>query len=498
MKSQEHRGAVAATEPVEDRLNLFPVKAESFAEDSDPQRGLTISKQRVVGSAAAEISQVINESTAEWSLELSRSKKENDALKRELVQIESELQAARGDGKRRAGPRESGVEMCSVGVQVRDEIPGAERSGCEEEPSLTIDGVFGKDWISLWRDGGLTAVTQEATPLQPVSKEEATEPVEDRLNLFPVKAESFAENSDPQRGLTISKQRVVGSAAAGERPSIEHQYCEEESDPLHTPAGGLEEQHTQSTPAEGLEEQHTQSTPAEGLEEQHTQSTPAEGLEEQHTQSTPAEGLEEQHTQSTPVEVAEEPPGPPLSMTELNSETDAHRHFHHGESVDAAKNIKTNRQVTKRKSYNNKVSLSHHKRAHKEKHLQKKKKNSAVQSVGRVSIIKAISFGTNVFTQEKNHTAAQSVGRTSTANGVVRSISAFTQEKNHTAVQSVGRASTENRLVRSISAFTQEKNHTAVQTVGRASTENRLVRSISAFTQEKNHTAVQSVGKVSL
>ncbi|KAJ8399368.1 hypothetical protein AAFF_G00414060 [Aldrovandia affinis] len=130
-------------------------------------------------AALTEISQVINESTAEWSLELSRSKKENDALKRKVVQIESELQAARGDGKRRAGPRESGVEMCSVGVQ---------------------------DWISLWRDGGLTALKQEASPLQPVSKEEATEPVEDRLNLFPVKAESFAENSDPQRGLTISKQ----------------------------------------------------------------------------------------------------------------------------------------------------------------------------------------------------------------------------------------------------------------------------------------------------
>ncbi|KAJ8366934.1 hypothetical protein AAFF_G00336540 [Aldrovandia affinis] len=166
-------------------------------------------------AALAEISQVINESTAEWSLELSRSKKENDALKRKVVQIESELQAARGDGKRRAGPRESGVEMCSVGVQVGDEIPGAERSRCEEEPSLTIDGVFGKELVSLWRDGELTALKQEASPLQPVSKEEATEPVADRLNLFPVKAESFAEDSDPQRGLTISKQTPLLSVFPG-------------------------------------------------------------------------------------------------------------------------------------------------------------------------------------------------------------------------------------------------------------------------------------------
>ncbi|KAJ8366570.1 hypothetical protein AAFF_G00350500 [Aldrovandia affinis] len=67
-------------------------------------------------------------------------------------------------------------------------------SRCEEEPSLTIDGVFGKEWISLWRDGELTALKQEASPLQPVSKEEATEAVEDRLNMFPVKEESFAED----------------------------------------------------------------------------------------------------------------------------------------------------------------------------------------------------------------------------------------------------------------------------------------------------------------
>ncbi|KAJ8347464.1 hypothetical protein AAFF_G00198290, partial [Aldrovandia affinis] len=358
--------------------------------------------------------------------------KENDALKRKLVQIESELQAARGD-----------------------EIPGAERSRCEEEPSLTIDGVFGKEGVSLWRDGELTALKQEASPLQPVSKEEATEAVEDRLNLFPVKEESFAEDSDPQRGLTTSKQRVVGSAAAGERPSVEHQYFEEESDPLHTPA-------------EGLEEQHTQSTPAGGLEEQHTQSTSRGGLEEQHTQSTPAGGLEEEHTWPTPADTAENPPGPPLSMTELNSETDAHRYFHHGESVDAAKNIKTSRQV-----------LVHRKVTIIKSHFGvtsvfTKKKHIAVPSVRRVSIMKAISYGTSAFTQEKNHTAVQSVGRASPANTDVRRISAFTQEKNHTAVQSVGRASPANVIVRSISTFTQEKNHTAVQSVGRASPANEL------------------------
>ncbi|KAG9337837.1 hypothetical protein JZ751_027488 [Albula glossodonta] len=162
-------------------------------------------------AAVAEICKIIDEGTALLRVEMSGSKKENEALKKKLLQLESKLQAAQRAGKRRAEARENSVKIRSVGVQAGNEVRVAEGSNNEKEHStLNIESVFGKEWsIRLWRDGGITAMKEEDCPLQPVSREEVPEPVENQLVLLPVKEEMFEEDlgsSESQRVLPVGKE----------------------------------------------------------------------------------------------------------------------------------------------------------------------------------------------------------------------------------------------------------------------------------------------------
>ncbi|KAJ8345318.1 hypothetical protein SKAU_G00295110 [Synaphobranchus kaupii] len=161
-------------------------------------------------SAVVEIGKAIDEGTAVFLLEMSRSKKENETLKWRLLELEKELLEARRGWGNGATARD---RIRSVKVQVGDEIRGPDSNSYEEERSLSIDSVFGKEWsIDLWKNGELAAKKEEEAPLQPVINEEATQTVEDRQDLFPIKMELFEENledSDPQGGLKISAQQHI-------------------------------------------------------------------------------------------------------------------------------------------------------------------------------------------------------------------------------------------------------------------------------------------------
>ncbi|KAJ8345321.1 hypothetical protein SKAU_G00295140 [Synaphobranchus kaupii] len=318
-----------ATQTVEDRQDLFPIKMELFEEnmeDSDPHGGLKITGglepesdstehqhsevfdqpaspdvteepytqpaaaggrleedtlpvasilEVLAKSAIAEIGQVIDEGTAVLRLEISQSKRENETLKWRLLQMEKELQAERRGGKIRALARD---RIRSVNAQVGEEIRGASSNSYEEERSLSIDSVFGKEWsIDLWKDGEFTAKKEEEAPLQPVINEEATQTVEDKQDLFPIKMELFEENledHDPK----------ISGGLEPERDSTEHQYGEE-SDPQPASAEVTEEPYTRPTAAGGRLEQHTLPVTMEGTAEPHTLPAPPEstaGSEDAH------------------------------------------------------------------------------------------------------------------------------------------------------------------------------------------------------------------------
>ncbi|KAJ8345317.1 hypothetical protein SKAU_G00295100 [Synaphobranchus kaupii] len=221
-------------------------------------------------SAVVQIGKAIDEGTAVLLLEMSQSKKENETLKWRLLELEKELLGARRGGENRATARD---RIRSVKVQVGDQIRGPGSNSYEEGRSLSIDSVFGKEWsIDLWKDGELTAKKEEEAPLQPVINEEATQTVEDRQDLFPIKVELFEENlqdSDPQGGLKIN------GGLEPERDSTEHQYGVE-SDPQPASTEVTEDPYTRPTAAGGRLEEHTLPVTMEGTAEPHTPPAPPE------------------------------------------------------------------------------------------------------------------------------------------------------------------------------------------------------------------------------
>ncbi|KAG5832768.1 hypothetical protein ANANG_G00294640 [Anguilla anguilla] len=184
-------------------------------------------------SAIAEIRKVIDEGTEVSCLEMSRSKKENETLKRRLLQMEKELEAARKGIKIRAV---AGDRIRNVNEQIGDEIRGADAPSSdnyvsEKEQPFSIDGVFLKECsVSLWK---------EEVPMQPVTNEEGTQTGEDKAGLYSGKVEQFEENledSEPHGGLQICD----GVFQSG-RDSTEPRCVGEESDALPAPAEATRE-----------------------------------------------------------------------------------------------------------------------------------------------------------------------------------------------------------------------------------------------------------------
>ncbi|KAJ8251361.1 hypothetical protein GJAV_G00220530 [Gymnothorax javanicus] len=218
--------------------------------------------ENLAKSAIAEISKVINEETEMLLLAVSQSKKDNEALNQRLLQMEKELQAARG-GRTLA---EDGIH--TVNLQIGDEIRGTDMMASDrnEDRSLSVENVFGKQQsVSLWKDGGRTAMKEEEVQVNPVISEEALQRVDDRPGLFSVKVELFEgniEDCDPGGGL-----RSSGHFEQESDPT-ERQYSEE-ADPLLVPAEVTEEASTQWTDAGDQLEPCTLPITMEGTAEMH-------------------------------------------------------------------------------------------------------------------------------------------------------------------------------------------------------------------------------------
>ncbi|KAJ8397391.1 hypothetical protein AAFF_G00439400 [Aldrovandia affinis] len=168
---------------------------------------LTSIMEVLAKAAVTEICQLVDDGYAVLRLEISRSEKENQTLKRKLQMLE--LMVARGFSE--AGLRESSGSAANIrsdadGVQVCDELRGTER--------VTERAFEIQMGVSLWRDGEPAAVEEEDTTMPSSMRDECVVMEEGRSQSLLIKEETLEEdleNSDPQGGLRIREETAVES-----------------------------------------------------------------------------------------------------------------------------------------------------------------------------------------------------------------------------------------------------------------------------------------------
>ncbi|XP_036375454.1 retinitis pigmentosa 1-like 1 protein [Megalops cyprinoides] len=158
-------------------------------------------------AAVAEICKLVDDGYAVLRLEISRSEKENQTLKRKLQMLE--VMVARGYAD--AGLRDSSPECRPDGVQVCDAL----REGHFANSEKAFGSRLG---IGLWRAREPTTVDEVDTVMQSITQDEAADMEEGRPESQPIKEEALewdVENSDPQAQLKISGDRAVVSDPDG-------------------------------------------------------------------------------------------------------------------------------------------------------------------------------------------------------------------------------------------------------------------------------------------
>ncbi|KAJ8268068.1 hypothetical protein COCON_G00132400 [Conger conger] len=150
-------------------------------------------------AAVTEICQLVDDGYAVLRVEISRSEKENQSLKRKLQMLE--LMVARGYAE--AGLREtSAANSRPDGAQAFDGSRGTER----ENNFAAAERAFGSQLgISLWRDGEPTAVDEEDTSLASPLRDECTVDMDEGgSQSLLIKEETFEEDlesSHPQEAV---------------------------------------------------------------------------------------------------------------------------------------------------------------------------------------------------------------------------------------------------------------------------------------------------------
>ncbi|KAG9355871.1 hypothetical protein JZ751_000714 [Albula glossodonta] len=176
-------------------------------------------------AAIAEICELVDDGYAVLHLEISRSHKENEALKRKLRLME--LKIARASGERRReivnlvkSRSVSGVQVCdefSVSSRVKDHIPTPERDF----------SVGSQPGVSLWRDAELSVVDKEEAPVMPNVHDESPHMEEDQgPETLCIKKEGLdedMENSDAQRGMKVDDERPLESDGGEKSPIVDTQ-----------------------------------------------------------------------------------------------------------------------------------------------------------------------------------------------------------------------------------------------------------------------------------
>nr|XP_023646888.1 endothelial zinc finger protein induced by tumor necrosis factor alpha-like [Paramormyrops kingsleyae] len=163
-------------------------------------------------AAVAEIGKLVDDSYAVLRLEVSRSQSENEALRRKLLLMESELRSRRGRSAESA-----------------------------EEEHCPLDNSFGKNWsISLYRDDESTAAEDDGTLLQSVTLgyEVTDKEVGDQeLFIKEEKPDEDAWKNNPQGLLKIHGEGAAESDPhEGERLPLERPHCQQVCDAASSPA----------------------------------------------------------------------------------------------------------------------------------------------------------------------------------------------------------------------------------------------------------------------
>ncbi|KAJ8412043.1 hypothetical protein AAFF_G00143100 [Aldrovandia affinis] len=229
-------------------------------------------------AAVAEITKLVEESSAVLRLEMSRTQYENEALRTKLKVIECELVLARVSGETKVS-RKSSVNSGALHgrIQISDgTVDKDDRHSLEES-------VFGGGWGGRqWRDGEVRVVEEDIF-LQSVSLTEESTDVEKDVPASLLIKEKVPKadlmNDNHNEGLVISGERPLDFRAAEMRPPIEHQHFEAVCNKRLTSVACPDEQATQPIAAEVSEELQLVQLPRCGLDDDRELAAKAEERE---------------------------------------------------------------------------------------------------------------------------------------------------------------------------------------------------------------------------
>ncbi|XP_029109356.1 uncharacterized protein LOC108937551 [Scleropages formosus] len=196
-------------------------------------------------AAVAEICKLVDDGYAVLRLEVTRSQKENEALKRKLMNsiLDVGSSTSSGKGVRRAAHHHDGhgggrpAAAAAAGAQ---SCGGTRQTELEKAPEAM---VFNKKTVDLHQRGELAALDKMGTGKQCApDRSTCTEAVVEQIESIIIKEEGFEEGVEkhaPKSGPRIHTGRVVASKAnEGESLSI----VDAETAPVQDPEGVLEQQ----------------------------------------------------------------------------------------------------------------------------------------------------------------------------------------------------------------------------------------------------------------
>ncbi|XP_019949932.2 uncharacterized protein [Paralichthys olivaceus] len=165
----------------------------------------------IMESALSQISELVDEDSAELRLEVSRLIFANSTLAEKVNRLECELTTARSDAMN------SCKSSRTVGVQtVRHRDGDPQVSG-----SPTIEGIFGKDWcMNLWKDRDLYDLDRDTDSPQTCVKSVAT--ISGHITVTEVKSEDSVEGavSSCQQETLSTEEHEESTAVEPEQLSL--------------------------------------------------------------------------------------------------------------------------------------------------------------------------------------------------------------------------------------------------------------------------------------
>ncbi|KAG5842115.1 hypothetical protein ANANG_G00174240 [Anguilla anguilla] len=192
---------------------------------------LTSIMEVLTKTAVTEICQLVDNGYAVLRLEISRSEKENQTLKRKLQMLE--LMVARGYA-------ETGLRETSAANSLPDGAQGFDGSRETERENhfAAAERAFGSQLgVSLWKDGEPTAVDEEDTSLASAMRDECTDLEEGRSQSLLIKEETLEEDlesSHPQEAVELDGGKRAPIAEPQTAPPVGQEQLTEQHSTRHS------------------------------------------------------------------------------------------------------------------------------------------------------------------------------------------------------------------------------------------------------------------------